>query len=170
MINQGDVFPEITKRVNEIKEILDEEEESFSRTLDRGEKLFDEYAARTKEQNVKELNGKDVWRLYDTFGFPVDLTRLMAEELGLTVNEREFEQAQIESRAASKGGAKKDTATLFKLDVHDIAALEKNPDVSKTDDSAKFSELPFFQPLDFFLSHYTNRSRKYHCYCKSHLP
>jgi len=63
----------------------------------------------------------------------------MAEELGLTVNEQEFEQAQIESRAASKAGTKKDTATLFKLDVHDIAALEKNPDVPKTDDSAKFS-------------------------------
>jgi alanyl-tRNA synthetase len=85
-----------------------------------------------------------VWRLYDTYGFPVDLTRLMAAELGLTVNEQEFEQAQTESRAASKAGAKKDTATLVKLDVHDIAALEKNPDVPKTDDSAKFSEfLPY---------------------------
>lgn len=106
--------------------------------------MFDEYAARTKEQNVKVLNGKDVWRLYDTFGFPVDLTRLMAEELGLTVNEQEFEQAQIESRAASKGGTKEDTATLVKLDVHDIAALEKNSDVPKTDDSAKFSGFTTF--------------------------
>ena len=106
--------------------------------------MFDEYAARTKEQNVKELNGKDVWRLYDTFGFPVDLTRLMAEELGLTVNEQEFEQAQIESRAASKAGTKEDTATLVKLDVHDIAALEKNSDVPKTDDSAKFSGFTTF--------------------------
>ncbi len=102
--------------------------------------MFDEYAGRAKGQNATELNGKDVWRLYDTYGFPVDLTRLMAEELGLTVNEREFEQAQAESRAASKGGIKKDSAHVIKLDVHDIAALEKNPDVLKTDDSAKFSE------------------------------
>ena len=102
--------------------------------------MFDEYAGRAKAQNATELNGKDVWRLYDTYGFPVDLTRLMAEELGLTVNEREFEQAQAESRTASKGGIKKDAARVLKLDVHDIATLEKNPDLPKTDDSAKFSE------------------------------
>jgi len=125
--------------VDEIKEILDEEEESFSRTLDRGEKLFDDYAVRAKGHNAKELSGKDVWRLYDTFGFPVDLTRLMAEELGLVVNEQEFERAQAESKAASKAGVKKDALNVVKLDVHDLAALEKDPDVPKTDDSAKFS-------------------------------
>lgn len=102
--------------------------------------MFDKYADHAKAKNAKELNGKEVWRLYDTYGFPVDLTRLMAEELGLTVNEREFERAQAESRLASKGGVKKDAAHVIKLDVHDIAALERNPDVPKTDDSAKFSE------------------------------
>lgn len=111
--------------------------------------MFDEYAARTKGQNIKELNGKDVWRLYDTYGFPVDLTRLMAEELGLTVNEQEFEQAQIESKAASKAGAKKGSATLVKLEVHDIAALGNIP---KTDDSAKFSKSHLCQ--GFNLIHY----------------
>ncbi|KAL0947111.1 hypothetical protein HGRIS_013246 [Hohenbuehelia grisea] len=135
----GHVFPELTKKTDEIKEILDEEEESFSRTLDRGEKLFDDYVTRTKEQGAKELNGKDVWRLYDTFGFPVDLTRLMAEELGLGINEKEFEEAQAWSKEASKGAVKKGGNDLVKLDVHDIAALEKNPDVPKTDDSAKFN-------------------------------
>ncbi|KAJ2922012.1 hypothetical protein H1R20_g15075, partial [Candolleomyces eurysporus] len=134
----GDVFPEITKKFDDIKEILDEEEESFSRTLDRGEKLFDQYATRATEQGVKELSGKDVWRLYDTFGFPVDLTRLMAEELGLGINDAEFEEAQQQSKEASKGNTKKDTAEIVKLDVHDLAALEKNDSVPKTDDSAKF--------------------------------
>ncbi|KAJ3502699.1 hypothetical protein NLJ89_g8767 [Agrocybe chaxingu] len=135
----GATFPEITKRVDEIKEILDEEEESFSRTLDRGEKLFDQFATRAKEQGATELNGKDVWHLYDTFGFPVDLTRLMAEELKLTINDEEFEKAQAESKEASKANTKKDGAVVVKLDVHDLAALEKNPDVLKTDDSAKFN-------------------------------
>ncbi|KAJ2918578.1 hypothetical protein MD484_g1897, partial [Candolleomyces efflorescens] len=134
----GDVFPEITKKFDDIKEILDEEEESFSRTLDRGEKLFDQFATRAAEQNNKELNGKDVWRLYDTFGFPVDLTRLMAEELGLGINDAEFEAAQQQSKEASKGATKKDTAEIVKLDVHDLAALEKDDSVPKTDDSAKF--------------------------------
>ncbi|KAI0045946.1 hypothetical protein FA95DRAFT_1560637 [Auriscalpium vulgare] len=134
----GDVFPELTKKVPEIKEILDEEEESFSRTLDRGEKLFEQYAAAAREKGIKELNGKDVWRLYDTYGFPVDLTRLMAEELGLGINEKEFEDAQAASKEASKASLKKSDKDVVKLDVHDIAALEKNADVPKTDDSAKF--------------------------------
>ena len=138
--NQGGTFPEITKKGAEIKEILDEEEESFSRTLDRGEKLFDQYTTRAKQQGKTVLNGKDVWRLYDTYGFPVDLTTLMAEELGLTINEKEFEDAQAESKEASKG-AKKETKDLLKLDVHDIAALEQNSAVPETDDSPKFCTL-----------------------------
>lgn len=89
---------------------------------------------------MKELNGKDVWRLYDTFGFPVDLTLLMAEELGLGVNNKEFEEAQAWSKEASKASSKKGTADVVKLDVHDIASLEKNVEVPKTDDSAKFSK------------------------------
>ncbi|KII92325.1 hypothetical protein PLICRDRAFT_37088 [Plicaturopsis crispa FD-325 SS-3] len=133
----GDVFPELTKRGAEIKEILDEEELSFSRTLDRGEKLFDQYAARAKQQGLKELSGKDVWRLYDTYGFPEDLTRLMAEELGLGVNDKEFEEAQLASKEASKATQKKGTSDVVKLDVHDIAVLD-NGAVPKTDDSPKF--------------------------------
>ncbi|KAJ7497173.1 tRNA synthetases class II (A)-domain-containing protein [Mycena latifolia] len=135
----GDIFPEITKKLDEIKEILDEEEESFSRTLDRGEKLFDQFATRAKEQGIQELNGKDVWRLYDTFGFPVDLTRLMAEELGLGINDAEFDAAQAWSKEASKASLKRDTTDMVKLDVHDIAALEKNSNVPKTDDTPKFA-------------------------------
>ena len=138
---QGSVFPEITQKYADIKEILGEEEESFARTLDRGEKLFEGYAKKALEAGQKELNGKDVWRLYDTYGFPVDLTRLMAEELGLAVNEAEFEAAQAASKEASKGGVKKGTGEVVALDVHDLAALEKNDAVPKTDDSAKFREL-----------------------------
>ncbi|KAJ7287695.1 tRNA synthetases class II (A)-domain-containing protein [Mycena rebaudengoi] len=136
--SMGDVFPEITKKTDEIKEILDEEEESFSRTLDRGEKLFDQFATRAKEQGLKELSGKDVWRLYDTYGFPVDLTLLMAEELGLGINNVEFEAAQAQSKEASKASFKRGTTDSVKLDVHDLAVLEKNDSVPKTDDSPKF--------------------------------
>lgn len=89
---------------------------------------------------MKELNGKDVWRLYDTYGFPVDLTLLMAEELGLGVNNKEFEEAQTASREASKASLKVGSKDVVKLDVHDIAALENNTSVPKTDDSAKFGK------------------------------
>lgn len=137
---QGHVYPELTKKTTEIKEILDEEEESFSRTLDRGEKLFEQYATAARETGSKELNGKDVWRLYDTYGFPVDLTRLMAEELGLGINGEEFDAAQAASREASKASLKVGAKDVVKLDVHDLASLEKDTSVPKTDDSAKFGK------------------------------
>lgn len=134
----GSVFPELTKKTEDIKDILDEEERSFARTLDRGEKMFEQYASRTKQQGHNRLSGKDVWRLYDTYGFPVDLTRLMAEELNLEINDAEFEKAQADSKEASKA-KKKDVKDVVKLDVHDIDKLEKNADVPKTDDTAKYS-------------------------------
>lgn len=134
------IFPEVTKKVKDLKEILDEEEASFARTLTRGEALFSKYAALAAEEKRNTLSGKDVWRLYDTYGFPVDLTQIMAEERGLKIDEVAVEKARLESLEASKGGGKsKDTAAV-KLDVHDLGALEKNDAIPKTDDSFKFGE------------------------------
>ena len=133
----GDMFPEIRRKESEVKEILDEEEQSFSKTLDRGERQFESYAQKSKVRGTNKLHGADVWRLYDTYGFPVDLTRLMAEERGLTIEENEFETARLEAKEASKGGPKA-TSDLLKLDVHDIASLQTMEEVPKTDDNAKF--------------------------------
>lgn len=131
----GHMFPELQKNTDDVFAILNEEEEAFSRTLDRGEKLFAEYAEAAKSSNSKTLAGKDVWRLYDTYGFPVDLTRLMAEEAGLDIDEKAFEEARLASKEASKGtksGAKQD---LVKLDVH---ALSKMDGLATTNDDAKY--------------------------------
>jgi alanyl-tRNA synthetase len=133
----GQVFPEITKKEEDVKELLCEEELSFAKTLDRGERQFEYYAQQSKESSLKSLHGADVWRLYDTFGFPVDLTRLMAEERGLSIDDNEFEEARLKAKEASKG-EKKSASDLVKLDVHDLNILEKMPGVPKTDDSAKF--------------------------------
>lgn len=62
----------------------------------------------------------------------------MAEEMGLGINQKEFDEAQAWSKEASKGPTKKGVSDMVKLDVHDIATLEKNPNVPKTNDSAKF--------------------------------
>ncbi|KAF5102517.1 hypothetical protein DV451_001810 [Geotrichum candidum] len=133
----SDIFPEVTKKTDDIFEILNEEEESFSRTLDRGEKLFEQYAAAAIANKQTTLNGKDVWRLYDTYGFPVDLTRLMAEEAGLEIDEQEFEKAKLESKEASKGGKKSEGKTIVKLDVHSLQELADKK-VPVTDDNAKY--------------------------------
>ncbi|CDH55480.1 alanyl-trna synthetase [Lichtheimia corymbifera JMRC:FSU:9682] len=135
----GHHFPELTKMSAEVKSILDEEEVAFAKTLDRGEKLFEQYRIKAQEAGNKTLSGNDVWRLYDTYGFPVDLTRVMAEENGLTVDEKEFEAAQEAAKNASRkakgGNAGEDVVAL---DVHDLGALEKMDAVPTTDDSFKY--------------------------------
>ncbi|KEI39631.1 uncharacterized protein L969DRAFT_87587 [Mixia osmundae IAM 14324] len=136
----GGFFPEITKSATDIKEILDEEEVAFARTLDRGEKMFELYADQTRAKGKTELSGKDVWRLYETYGFPVDLTLLMAEEQGLSYNQKEFDAAQAHSIEVSKAGIKKEGANAIKLDVHDLGKLDSTDSVKKTDDDAKYSE------------------------------
>lgn len=135
----GDMFPEIRKKITDVQEILDEEEQAFALSLDRGETMFNKYAQQCKSKNTKDLPGADVWRLYDTYGFPVDLTKLMAEEKGLNINDDEVSAAQEKAREASKG-EKKGAADLVKLDVHDIAALEGMDDVPKTKDDAKYQK------------------------------
>ncbi|OJI97717.1 hypothetical protein ASPVEDRAFT_49674 [Aspergillus versicolor CBS 583.65] len=135
----GDMFPELKQKQQDVIEILNEEEISFAKTLDRGERQFEQYAQRAKAAGDHKLHGADVWRLYDTFGFPVDLTRIMAEERGLQIDDHQFEDARAKAKEASKG-QKKTTTGSVKLDVHDLGKLEKMHDVPKTDDNAKFEK------------------------------
>lgn len=135
----GDTFPEIKNRESDVHEILNEEEESFAKTLDRGERQFEKYAQQSHQEGLTKLHGADVWRLYDTFGFPVDLTQLMAEERGLTIDDGEFTEARLKAKEASKG-EKKAASDLVKLDVHDIHTLSKTAEVGPTDDNAKFGK------------------------------
>ncbi|KAG1471010.1 hypothetical protein G6F56_002366 [Rhizopus delemar] len=139
LVQMHEAYPELGKKANDIKAILDEEEVAFSKTLDRGEKLFEAYMKKTKESKSTVLNGDDVWRLYDTYGFPVDLTRIMAEENGLEVNEAQFEAAQEAAKNKSRK-VKGDVSGqgVVSLDVHDLGALDANESVPKTDDSAKY--------------------------------
>ena len=133
----GGMFPKIKEEEPNVKEILNEEELSFAKTLDRGEIMFEKYAQQCKARNSKDLPGQDVWRLYETYGFPVDLTRIMAEERGLSINDKEVEEDEERAREASKG-EKKALSDVIKLDVHDLGELEKMKDVPKTIDNAKF--------------------------------
>jgi alanyl-tRNA synthetase len=164
----GDMFPEVKLKEADVKEILDEEEESFSRTLDRGEKMFENYASKSGQKNSKKLDGADVWRLYDTFGFPVDLTQIMAEERGLSIDSKEFDEAQAKAKEASKGAKKATGVDLVKLGVHDLGKLEQMSDVPKTDDSFKFG-MEYFLYGTRGVTTDNNRSRKYHGENQSHL-
>ncbi|KAI1004517.1 Alanine--tRNA ligase [Podosphaera aphanis] len=132
----GEQFPEIVKKQQLVKEILDEEEEAFARTLDRGERMFEKYASQALQTSTKQLSGADVWRLYDTFGFPEDLTKIMADERGLKIDDLETRIAQDKAREASKS-VKEAAHTFAKLDVHQIAELEKIG-IQRPNDDDKF--------------------------------
>ncbi len=88
----GTVFPEITSRRDVIEKIIRAEEESFFLTLDRGLAIFEDIAKQLTERKSTVLPGEEAFKLYDTFGFPVDLTTLLAEERQLTVDLEGFDR------------------------------------------------------------------------------
>jgi len=98
----GDAYPEIGERADYIAMVIKSEEERFLKTLDLGVDLFDRLAADVVAEDGRVIGGDDAFRLYDTFGFPVDLTRIMAEEKGLTVDMSGFEHAMEEQRERAR--------------------------------------------------------------------
>lgn len=102
----GDVFPELVKQKGLIKKVIKEEEASFLRTLATGIKMLDTLVDKCEKEDRKEISGKDAFILYDTYGFPLDLTQLILKEkgLGLDVNEynSELEIQKNRSRNATK--------------------------------------------------------------------
>ncbi len=106
----GDVFPEIVDNRGVIEKVIRAEEESFNATLDRGLEIFEEIVARTKADDQKRIAGEDVFRLYDTFGFPLDLTNLLAEERGLTIDSTRFDELLQEQKERSRAVTKRSSA------------------------------------------------------------
>jgi len=93
----GNAYPEIKERQEYISLVIRAEEESFGRTLDRGIEIF-EQKAKTAVANNKIFAGNDAFLLHDTYGFPLDLTQLMAEEKGLTVDVAAFNREMEQQR------------------------------------------------------------------------
>jgi alanyl-tRNA synthetase len=109
---------------------------AFAKTLDRGEAQFERVVAQAAKAGQAKLSGDVVWRLYDTYGFPFDLTVIMCEERGLTFDQAEVDAAREKAKEASK--VVKDNAKTFKpLNVHHISELDTLR-VARTDDDAKF--------------------------------
>ncbi len=97
------VFNEVTAQTDFIARVVREEEASFLRTLDTGLKKIDDYLA---QNTVKVIDGKIAFELYDTFGFPLDLTSLIAREKGLSVDEAGFEKEMGIQKERSRAAAK----------------------------------------------------------------
>jgi len=101
----GDAFPELRARQEHVQRVIRAEEESFLQTLDRGLEIFERVVQEQQGAGRKVIPGEDVFRLYDTYGFPVDLTRLMAEERGFETDMAGFERLMDEQRAKAKAAA-----------------------------------------------------------------
>ncbi|WP_299579325.1 alanine--tRNA ligase [uncultured Sunxiuqinia sp.] len=113
--NMGDAFPELQAQQELIEKVIKEEEESFLRTLETGIRLLDEVMVKAKKENVSEVAGKSAFELYDTFGFPLDLTELILRENGLTVNRAEFDSEMKKQKDRSRNAAAQETSDWVEL-------------------------------------------------------
>jgi len=114
----GGFFPELTARREEIVRALRAEEESFAATLDRGIAHFDETVAELKKTDATVFPGDQAFKLYDTYGFPFDLTVLMAAEKGLDVDQPAFDRCMDEQRARARAARKDGSAAENDLVAH----------------------------------------------------
>ncbi len=98
--SMGKAFPEIIEKQSHVERVIKSEEESFNATLDRGLEIFETVVERIGHSKV--FPGEDAFKLYDTYGFPLDLTQLMAEERGLKVDVSSFTELMEEQRERSR--------------------------------------------------------------------
>ncbi|MDD5838659.1 MAG: alanine--tRNA ligase [Bacteroidales bacterium] len=89
--SMGEAYPELPAQRDLIMKVIKEEEEAFLRTLDKGIALLDDAIARANKEGKKEISGKEAFTLYDTYGFPLDLTELILKEKGMTLDNKGFE-------------------------------------------------------------------------------
>jgi len=121
----GEAFSEIKERAEFVATVIEAEEAGFGRTLDRGLEIFASAAAKAKD---KTISGEDAFGLYDTYGFPLDLTELMAREQGLKVDTDLFDKLMEAQRDRARAAQKSSSPTI------DLTGVQ----LPATDDSAKY--------------------------------
>eukprot|EP00594_Rhizosolenia_setigera_P002189 CAMPEP_0178953316 /NCGR_PEP_ID=MMETSP0789-20121207/8353_1 /TAXON_ID=3005 /ORGANISM="Rhizosolenia setigera, Strain CCMP 1694" /LENGTH=992 /DNA_ID=CAMNT_0020634565 /DNA_START=184 /DNA_END=3162 /DNA_ORIENTATION=- len=150
METYGETYPELLENKDAILSILTEEEVAFDTMLDRGIKYFNELETELNDKSVTEVPGSKAFFLYDTMGFPIDLTELMAEEAGFTVDNdgflAEMEAQKKRSREARFKSKSSNGSTVERLElIAEQTAWLSDKDIAATDDSKKFEwdiELP----------------------------
>ncbi|CAB9509032.1 Alanine--tRNA ligase [Seminavis robusta] len=139
VVLMGNTFPELKTKQEHVTAVIRDEEESFNRTLDKGLQKFNELVEKMGDSKV--FSGEDAHFLYTSMGFPVDLTELMAEEKGLTIDKDGFEKKMQEEIKLSReardakmsGGSGKDMRMVAEQTSHLVSKA-----VPATDDSAKY--------------------------------
>lgn len=104
--NYGGAYPDLVKNKAKIIDVIKKEEERFAKTLDRGYKMLEEFIS-----EKKDIDGESAFKLYDTYGFPFELTKEIAEENGLGIDENGFKKAMQEQKDRAKAAAEKISVT-----------------------------------------------------------
>ncbi len=113
--NMGDAYPELVSQKGLIEKVIKEEEEAFLRTLETGIRLLDKTMSDAKAAGQNVINGKDVFTLYDTFGFPLDLTELILRENGMTPDIEEFHAEMQKQKERARNAAAVETGDWIVL-------------------------------------------------------
>ena len=136
----GEVFPVLREKQSRVEDLIQREEETFRRTLDRGLLLFATAADNAKADGSNTISGEDAFALHDTFGFPIDLTHVMTLEHGLTLDTAGYDALMTAARERSRsGGDDVDCVLTLPPDIlSHLATLNVHP----TDDSTKNDAKP----------------------------
>ena len=113
--NMGGAYPELNAQKELISKVMKEEEDSFLRTLETGIRLLDKTMSEAKAQGKSEISGKDTFTLYDTFGFPLDLTELILRENGMTADIKGFEAEMQQQKQRARNAAAVETGDWITL-------------------------------------------------------
>jgi len=130
-----DAFGEIRARADYVSTVIESEEASFGRTLDRGIEIFSTAAERATKTGERTISGEDAFQLYDTYGFPLDLTQLMAEERNLGVDTAKFDELMDEQRERARA-VQKGLSTLRDIFASGGLGTSQLP---KTEDEYKYN-------------------------------
>jgi alanyl-tRNA synthetase len=119
----GDAFPELKAQQTLISKVMKEEEDAFLRTLDKGISLLDKAMGDLKSKGAKELDGEQAFRLFDTYGFPLDLTELICRENGFTVNEEQFNVEMQKQKERARNAAQVENSDWVTVTVADGSSV-----------------------------------------------
>ncbi len=121
----GNAFPELIAQQQLIEKVIKEEEHSFLKTLETGIRLLDQIIEKSQEDSQDVISGKIAFELYDTYGFPLDLTELILKEHSLSVNRNEFESEMQKQKKRSKNAAVVDTGDWIEISETNESDSEK---------------------------------------------
>lgn len=113
--NMGEAYPELSAQQDLIGKVIKEEEDAFLRTLETGIRLLEKTIGETKTAGKTEISGKDAFNLYDTFGFPLDLTELILRENGMTADIKEFDAEMQQQKQRARNAAAVETGDWITL-------------------------------------------------------